>query len=254
MRPLRQRRLRLCPPCARVDCRRGRAPALYAGLLLLEELRNLGRLLGEVERPFVIVAGGAKVDDKLAVLEHLGARADDVLIGGKMAEEVRGENPFRFDVVLPGTSSRRRRSTPTRRRDPRRSTSCRKAGSAWTSGPRHAVTSRSGSRRAKTVFWNGPMGVFEWPRFAEGTVAVARAVAACEGFTVVGGGDSVRAVKEAGLAERDLVGLDRRRRVARAARGTGASGRGRDPGRMSVGSTELSNERRRRLAGAGSGQ
>jgi phosphoglycerate kinase len=55
---------------------------------------------------------------------------------------------------------------------------------------------------ARTVFWNGPMGVFEWPRFAAGTVAVAHAVAECEGFTVVGGGDSVRAVSEAGVADR----------------------------------------------------
>ena len=54
---------------------------------------------------------------------------------------------------------------------------------------------------AKTVFWNGPMGVFEWPRFAEGSFAVARAVADCDGFTVVGGGDSVRAVYEAGMAD-----------------------------------------------------
>ena len=76
------------------------------------------------------------------------------------------------------------------------------------------------------------MGVFEWPRFAEGTYAVARAVAASDGFTVVGGGDSVRAIEEAGLADRDHLGLDRRRRLARAARGQGAPGRGRDPGRM----------------------
>ena len=73
----------------------------YAGLLLLDELRHLGRLLGEVEHPFVIVAGGAKVEDKLAVLQHLGSRADEVLIGGKMAEQVRGQNPFPFEVVLP---------------------------------------------------------------------------------------------------------------------------------------------------------
>src|SRR6185312_11695108 len=73
----------------------------YAGLLLLEELDHLGRLLGDVERPFVLVAGGAKVDDKLGVLEHLGGRADAVLVGGKMAEELRDSNPLPYDAVLP---------------------------------------------------------------------------------------------------------------------------------------------------------
>src|SRR5207248_6244384 len=73
----------------------------YAGLLLLAELEHLGRLLGEVERPFVIVSGGAKVEDKVGVLQKLGSRADRVLIGGKMAEDVRESNPFTFDVVLP---------------------------------------------------------------------------------------------------------------------------------------------------------
>ena len=99
----------------------------YAGFLLLSEIEHLGRLLGDVERPFVIVAGGAKVDDKLAVLEHLGGRADRVLIGGKMAEQVRIENPLSFPVELPidvvaasRFRCRCRRSRCTRGRDPRR--------------------------------------------------------------------------------------------------------------------------------------
>ena len=73
----------------------------YAGLLLEQELEHLGRLLGEVERPFVLVSGGAKVDDKLGVLQHLGGRADTVIVGGKMAEQLRAENPLPFEVVLP---------------------------------------------------------------------------------------------------------------------------------------------------------
>src|SRR4029077_3766888 len=73
----------------------------YAGLLLEEELKHLGRLLGEVERPFVIVSGGAKVDHKLGVLQNLRGGADTVLIGGKMAEQVRVENPLYFPVELP---------------------------------------------------------------------------------------------------------------------------------------------------------
>src|SRR5216110_2941348 len=73
----------------------------YAGLLLERELEQLGRLLGDVERPFVLVSGGAKVEDKLGVLRNLGGRADDVLVGGKMAEQLRDENPLGFPVELP---------------------------------------------------------------------------------------------------------------------------------------------------------
>src|SRR5205807_7744421 len=73
----------------------------YAGLLLERELAELGKLLGEVERPFVLISGGAKVEDKLGVLRNLGGRADTVLVGGKMAEQLRTENPLPFDVVLP---------------------------------------------------------------------------------------------------------------------------------------------------------
>ena len=114
----------------------------YAGLLLLDELENLGRLLGEVERPFVIVSGGAKVADKVGVLENLGARADRVLIGGKMAEDVREHNPFPFAVLLPARHRRRRlASRPTLRRRRSRSTRSPTAGSASTSGPRPATSS-----------------------------------------------------------------------------------------------------------------
>jgi phosphoglycerate kinase len=174
----------------------------YAGLLLLDELRNLGRLLGDVERPFAIVSGGAKVEDKIGVLENLGSRADEVLIGGKMAEDVRAENPFSFEAVLPKDvvaaaafdAEAETRVTP-----------FDALPDGWLGLDIGPETRRDFARRigaARTVFWNGPMGVFEWPRFAEGTFAVADALAGNGGFTVVGGGDSVRAVHDAGVADR----------------------------------------------------
>ncbi len=174
----------------------------YAGLLLLDELKNLGALLGEVERPFVIVSGGAKVEDKVAVLERLGGKADEVLIGGKMAEDVRVENPFSFDVVLPSdvvAASAFAADAETK------VTPFDELPGGWLGldiGPATRVDFAQRIAGAKTVFWNGPMGVFEWPAFAEGTFAVARALAESDGFTVVGGGDSVRAVHEAGVADR----------------------------------------------------
>ncbi len=171
----------------------------YAGLLLLAELEHLGRLLGDVERPFVLVAGGAKVEDKLGVLENLGDRADTVIVGGKMAEELREGAKLPFPVELPTDVV---------------AAASFDADAESTVAPYDAVPdgwlgldigpdtrARFGEliRGAKTVFWNGPMGVFEWERFAEGTKAVAEAVAAVDGYTVVGGGDSVRAIAELGL-------------------------------------------------------
>jgi phosphoglycerate kinase len=175
----------------------------YAGLLLEDELRHLGRLLGDdVERPFVLVSGGAKVDDKLGVLRSLGSRADDVLIGGKMAEDVRGSNPFPFEATLPRDVVAASAFTEDAEA---RVTAYDALPDGWLGldiGPATREDFGATIRAAKTVFWNGPMGVFEWSRFAEGTVAVARALADCEGYTVVGGGDSVRAVQEAGVADR----------------------------------------------------
>jgi len=174
----------------------------YAGLLLEEELEHLGRLLGEVERPFVLVSGGAKVDDKIGVLESLGSRADAVLIGGKMAEDVRAESPFSFDATLPRdvVAAAAFEADADSKVVPYDALP-----DGWLGldvGPETRQEFGRVIRGARTVFWNGPMGVFEWPRFAEGTVAVAQAVAECDGYTVVGGGDSVRAVQEAGMADR----------------------------------------------------
>jgi phosphoglycerate kinase len=174
----------------------------YAGLLLLAELEHLGRLLGDVERPFLLVTGGAKVEDKLGVLTNLGGRADEVLVGGKMAEELRDENPLPFPVVLPTDvvaasafeADAEIQVTP-----------FGALPDGWLGldiGPESRVDFSRRIRAAKTVFWNGPMGVFEWERFAEGTKAIAQAVAAVDGYTVVGGGDSVRAVNELGLEQK----------------------------------------------------
>jgi phosphoglycerate kinase len=174
----------------------------YAGLLLERELEALERLLGEVEHPFVLISGGAKVDDKLGVLENLGGKADTVLVGGKMAEQIRLENPLSFDVVLPvdvvaadafaadaDTKVVPYDSLP----------------DGWLGldiGPETQALFAKEISAARTIFWNGPMGVFEWPRFAAGTKAVAEAVAAADAYSVVGGADSARALTELGLEER----------------------------------------------------
>jgi phosphoglycerate kinase len=174
----------------------------YAGLLLERELQELGKLLGEVERPFVLVSGGAKVEDKLGVLQNLGGKADEVLIGGKMAEEIRTENPLGFEVVLP------RDVVAASAFEPDAETKVvpyDELPDGWLGldiGPDTRAEFGERVRRAKTVFWNGPMGVFEWPPYADGTRAVAEAVAEVDGFTVVGGADSVRALHDMGLADR----------------------------------------------------
>jgi phosphoglycerate kinase len=174
----------------------------YAGLLLDAELVHLGRLLGAVERPFVIVAGGAKVEDKLGVLEHLGGRADAVLVGGKMAEELRAENPLSFPVVLPSDVVA---AAAFEAEAESQTVSVDAVPDGWLGldiGPDTCAAFREHLLDAKTIFWNGPMGVFEWPRFAEGTRAVAQAVADAHAYSVVGGGDSVRALNELGLEDR----------------------------------------------------
>jgi phosphoglycerate kinase len=149
----------------------------------------------------VLVSGGAKVEDKLGVLRNLGGRAETVLVGGKMAEELREGSMLGFPVELPTDVV---------------AAAAFEAGAEakvvpydalpdeWLGldiGPRTREAFSAEIAKAKTIFWNGPMGVFEWPRFAEGTKAVAQAVAGAEAFSVVGGADSIRALNELGLVD-----------------------------------------------------
>jgi phosphoglycerate kinase len=170
----------------------------YAGLLLERELKELGSLLGEPARPYVAVLGGAKVEDKVGVLGALSERADELLIGGKMAEEVSAREKVALPVDVVAAAAFEADADS-------KVVPADEVPEGWLGldiGPRTRDEFAERIGGAKTVFWNGPMGVFEWPRFAEGTKAVAEAVAASGGHTVVGGGDSVRAVQEFGLAER----------------------------------------------------
>jgi phosphoglycerate kinase len=175
----------------------------YAGLLVERELRELGKLLDNPEPPFVVVLGGAKVEDKIGVLRNLGGIADAVLVGGKMAAELGEQAPREgVDLTLPvdvvAAASFDKDADA-------RVVAADAVPQGWLGldiGPKTSKAFGARIAAARTIFWNGPMGVFEWPRFAEGTRAVAEAVAASEAFSVVGGGDSARAIEELGLAER----------------------------------------------------
>jgi phosphoglycerate kinase len=194
----------------------------YAGYLVVREVEVLKRLTEDPEHPYVVVLGGSKVSDKLAVIEALMSKADRLLIGGGMCftffkaqgkqvgasllqEEMVGTCRELLEragdrIVLPVDVVAADRFAADAQTQV-----VREVPEGWLGldiGPESVQDFAAALQGAKTVFWNGPMGVFEWPRFAEGTEAVARAVASSQGHTVVGGGDSVRAVQELGLADR----------------------------------------------------
>jgi phosphoglycerate kinase len=197
------------------------------GFLMEREVKFLGRLLGEVEHPFVAIIGGAKVSDKIAVLENLLGRVDQLLIGGAMANtflKAKGGKLGRslveddklalarsflkkaeernVDVLLPrdavaaaGTKSESGRVV--------QAMAIPDDLAALDVGPETARGFADAIARAKTIFWNGPMGVFESDPFAAGTLAVAQATAGAKGaLSVVGGGDSVAAIHKAGVADK----------------------------------------------------
>jgi phosphoglycerate kinase len=200
-----------------------------AGRLMARELEVLDRVLNDAARPFVAVLGGAKVSEKLGVIEALLDRVDTLLVGGGMcftflyaAGHSIGESLFEEEQV---DTCRRLLKSGRDIRIPSDLTVLSPGGTfgagvtptgetrqvgqnvpdGWTGvdiGPGTAAEFADAVSDARTVIWNGPMGVFEDPRFAAGTRAVAEAVAESKAFTVVGGGDSAAAVAQFGLAGR----------------------------------------------------
>jgi len=203
-------------------------PQAGAGLLMEKELRYLGEALGNPQRPFVAVLGGAKVSDKIEVIDNLIPLVDRLLIGGAMAytffkamgkpvgkslveddkldsaREIMNKAAGRgLQFLLPVdhlVAPRLEAGAP--------SDTLRVDDAAIGDrmgldiGPETAKAYAAALKDAKTVVWNGPMGVFEIDDFARGTIAVAKAVADVKGTTIVGGGDSIAAVKKAGVTDR----------------------------------------------------
>jgi phosphoglycerate kinase len=200
-----------------------------AGLLMERELAYLGKAISNPERPFVAVLGGAKVSDKIEVVENLMKIADAMLIGGGMAytfltaqglpvgaslveadkvelarrliAEARARG---FRLVLPVDHVVAAAFKPDAEK---KTTSIAQTPDGWMGldiGPETVARFADEIASAKTIVWNGPMGVFEWPAFAQGTLDVARAVAratAAGATSIVGGGDSVAAVHQSGVAD-----------------------------------------------------
>jgi phosphoglycerate kinase len=199
-----------------------------AGLLMEKELAYLGKAISNPERPFVAVLGGAKVSDKIEVVQNLMNLADAMLIGGAMAytflksqglqvgrslveddkldlargllDEARNRK-FRLLLPVDHVVAESPDSAETRISD------IANTPDGWMGldiGPKTAELFRLEVAKGKTIVWNGPLGVFEKPAFAEGTLAMARAVAAATkagATSIVGGGDSVSAVEQSGVAE-----------------------------------------------------
>ncbi|MEU6401919.1 phosphoglycerate kinase [Streptomyces sp. NPDC046985] len=203
----------------------------YAGYLIASEVGVLKQLTEDVKRPYVVALGGAKVSDKLAVIDELLGKADRLLIGGGMAytflkakgyeigtsllqedqipavkEYVERAEKSGVELVLPVDAVVSPEFPDLKTKAPAHPTvvaaDAMPAGQAGLDvGPETGRLFASKLADAATVFWNGPMGVFEHPDFADGTRAVAQALIDSDGFTVVGGGDSAAAVRTLGFDE-----------------------------------------------------
>jgi phosphoglycerate kinase len=213
---------------ASVDAIARLMPQAAAGLLMEKELRYLGGVLEKPERPFVAVLGGAKVSDKIEVIENLIPRVDRLLVGGAMAytffkamgkptgrslveddkldaarDIMRRAQERGLQLLLPSdhvVADRPEAGVPTAVLSVDSDAIGDRMG--LDIGPATVAAYTEALRDAKTVVWNGPMGVFEIDEFAHGTIGVAKAVAEVHGTTIVGGGDSIAAIKKAGVADR----------------------------------------------------
>ncbi len=203
-----------------------RVERAVAGELLAGELRALSRLLEDPPRPFCAVLGGAKVSDKLGVIDNLLGRVDRLLIGGAMCftflrargldvgdsrvETDRLDGVRRLldaaeaggvQVHLPADVVVAEEFSPQAEARPVPADEIPEGTMGLDVGPDTVVRFATAIADAGAVLWNGPMGVFEWEEFRAGTEGVARAVAACAGFTVIGGGDSAAAIRQLKLAD-----------------------------------------------------
>ncbi|HRT92009.1 MAG TPA: phosphoglycerate kinase [Anaerolineaceae bacterium] len=195
-----------------------------AGFLLEKEIKYLGQVIANPQRPFVAIMGGAKISDKIGVIKNLLTRADAILIGGGMAntfmkaqglavadslveddslgiaralfEEAGGKIHLPVDMVVANQYAADAESKTLKVQD---------VPDGWRIldiGPETVKAFRAIIATARTVVWNGPMGVFEFPKFAEGTFGVAKAVADSAAVSVIGGGESVAAIQQSGLADK----------------------------------------------------
>jgi len=197
-----------------------------AGLLMEKEIRFLGGALSQPERPFTAIVGGAKVKDKIAVIENLLTKVNALIIGGGMANTFLKAKGYSVGSSLCEEDKLDLARSLMKQAEERgvqllmpvdvvvadrfaadaekKTVSVDAIPDGWMAldiGPKSVEAFRDVIVGSKTVVWNGPMGVFEMDAFAQGTIGVAKAMADCGGTTIIGGGDSVAAVEKAGVAE-----------------------------------------------------
>lgn len=198
-----------------------------AGFLMEKEISIMGKALSNPERPFTAIIGGAKVSDKITVIDNLLTKVDRLLIGGGMANTFLAGLGYKLgkslvepdkledakalvdrakekgvELLLPVDLVAATEFAANAEHQSVELDQVPEDGMALDIGPKTIARYQEAIRTSKTVIWNGPMGVFEFDAFAKGTNAVAQAIAEVDGTTIVGGGDSVAAVEKSGLANR----------------------------------------------------